>query len=40
MLVRENFDGPHVGHNRRTLPQDSRARQADGRELIWFIWSI
>jgi len=22
MLVRENFDGPHMWHNRRTLPQD------------------
>ena len=28
MLARENFDGPHVWHNRRTLPQDGRARQA------------
>ena len=28
MLARENFEGPHGRHNRRTLPQDSRARRA------------
>ena len=26
MLARENFDGRHMWHNKRTLPQDSRAR--------------
>ena len=25
MLVDENFNGPHVWHNRKTLSQDSRA---------------
>jgi hypothetical protein len=29
MLARENFDGPHEWHNRRTVPQDTRARQAE-----------
>ena len=24
MLARENFDGPHVWHTRRTLPQDAQ----------------
>ena len=24
MLARENFDGPHVWHNRRTLLQDAQ----------------
>jgi len=28
MLAGENFDGPHVWYNRRTLPRDSRARLA------------
>src|SRR6267143_5126602 len=28
MLARLNFDGEHVWHNRRTVPQDSRARLA------------
>ena len=28
MLPRENFEGPHVWDNRKTLPQDSRTRQA------------
>ena len=27
MLTRENFDGPHVWHNRRTLPQDAQKSQ-------------
>ena len=28
MLAGENFDGPHVWYNKRTLPRDSRARLA------------
>ena len=27
MLARENFDGPHVWHNGRTLPQDAQNGQ-------------
>jgi len=29
MVARESFEGSHVWHNRSTLPQDSRARQAE-----------
>ena len=27
MLARETFDGPHVWHNRKTLPQDAQKGQ-------------
>ena len=29
MVARESFEGSHVWHNMSTLPQDSRARQAE-----------
>jgi hypothetical protein len=32
MLAHENFDGPYVWHNRRTLPQDAqKVRQLRSR---------
>jgi len=29
MVARENFEGPFVWHHKSTLPQDSRAKQAE-----------
>ena len=37
MLPRENFEGPHMRHNRRTLPQDA---QTDRPLRLWFLWFI
>ena len=33
MLTRENFEGPYVWHNKRTLPQDAQTGRLDAMSL-------